>query len=147
MRQAGEPGDCDVVWRPSRYVRVALLVLPCAACFAIWLCSWPWQGCLVVSIAVMMTGLRQWWRHRCLPPIRILLPINPLFPVQINQVKIDHWQLHWHHHLVVFCWHCHCGRQQRLVFWPDTLPKSQWRELRLTATARQHVGRNCMMTL
>lgn len=125
------PFRCD--WRPSRWLTCALLGLAVLAAISIVNCrlepgyAWP------LGVCVLGCGLLQTRAELRKPGRSILIPQPPSSPC-IDAMPVERIELLERGPLLVLRWWL--GKQsQQLLFWPDTLPRAQRRELRLAVKA------------
>jgi toxin CptA len=85
----------------------------------------------LVIVVVVHTGFLV-RRYQCLPRKEFVFPGNDLAVVLDGQ-SIDDVAVEWRGPLAFIRWRDRTGRQQRLSWWPDTLPPASRRELRLAA--------------
>lgn len=125
------PFRCE--WRPSRWLSCALLGLAALAAISILNCrlepgyAWP------LAVCVLGWGLLQARAEARKPRRNILIP-SPPSPPCIHAEPVEQIELIERGPLLVLRWRLDKGRQQ-LLFWPDTLPRAQRRELRLAVKA------------
>ena len=124
--------SCRLEWKPSRWVIGAVLILAVLATVSLLtsemprLVAWP-----LVIVVVVHTGFLV-RRYRCLPRKEFVFPGNDL-AVMLDGQSIDDVAVQWRGPLAFIRWRDRTGRQQRLSWWPDTLPPASRRELRLAA--------------
>jgi hypothetical protein len=101
----------------------ALSVLNCALPSMV---AWP--------AAMLVLGGGAWQvRREGRRPARMLM-FGPLHGLEVDGMAVAQVQLHWRGPLAFVSWHHPAERRnERLVWWPDTLPARQRRELRLAA--------------
>ena len=90
------------------------------------LVAWP-----LMVIVILHAGL-QVRRYRRLPRHGFVFPGNDL-AVLLDGRVIDGVAVEWRGPLAFIRWRDRTGKQRRLSWWPDTLPASSRRELRLAA--------------
>ncbi|WP_245622598.1 hypothetical protein [Pseudoxanthomonas dokdonensis] len=90
---------------------------------------------LLLSALAVAQGGCSLWRYRRQPSLRFLFPGNEN-PVLIDGRPVVPVRVSWRGPLAIVQWtDPQRRRQQRRVWWPDTLPAMTRRELRLAATA------------
>ena len=125
------PFRCE--WRPSRWLTCALLGLAVLAAISIVNCrlepgyAWP------LGVCVLGWGLLQ-TRAEARKPCRAILISSPPSPPCIDAEPVERIELLERGPLLILRWRLGKRRQQ-LLFWPDTLPRAQRRELRLAVKA------------
>ena len=92
--------------------------------------AWLLAGCVLVHAARL--ALRQ----SRLPVQVLVFPGNEL-PVLVDAVPVQQVDVQWRGPLACVSWKGGDGRRKRLSWWPDTLPSSRRRELRLAAGSLQ----------
>lgn len=125
------PFRCE--WRPSRWLSRALTGLAVLAAVSIMNCRlepghvWPF------AVLVLGLGLLQAWAESRRPPRDLLIPPPP-GPSCVDGIPVEQIELLERGPLLVLRWR-QGKRRQQLLFWPDTLPRAQRRELRLAVKA------------
>ncbi len=126
------PFRCE--WRPSRWLAGALALLGLLAAGAVRGCeletgiAWP------ASLVAMGWGLwlaRREWRR---PHRQLLIPSSPAVAT-IDGLAMETLRLIERGPLLILRWR-QAGTCGQLLFWPDTLPRAQRRELRLAVRTR-----------
>ncbi|MET0893596.1 MAG: hypothetical protein ABWY01_08520 [Pseudoxanthomonas sp.] len=128
--------SCRLEWRPSLWLIGALLLLGTLATFSILASDLPRAPAWMLSIAVMVhaanLALRQWRS-----PVRSLVFPGTELPVLVDGMPVEAVDVQWRGPLAFVSWNGRVGRRVRLCWWPDTLPASLRRELRLAAGSLQ----------
>uniref|UniRef100_UPI003F4E0805 hypothetical protein n=1 Tax=Lysobacter firmicutimachus TaxID=1792846 RepID=UPI003F4E0805 len=128
--QAGAASEEGLLWRPSRLLAAGLIALGPAAA---WAClgselapplAWPLSA---AALAWAAHSARSELRR---PPQRLLLRGGRAW---LDGRPLSSWSLHWRGWLARLEYRDDEGRRGRLLWWPDTLPPAQRRELRLAA--------------
>jgi len=136
-RSSTPSASCRLEWRPSRQERAALLLLSVLGAFSLLQCdlpaalAWPAAG-----IAVVLGG---WSLHQSgkRPPREFLIAPDINACRQGGQ-PLSQLDLRWRGPLLFIRWqHPAQRRWHHAVFWPDTLPATRRRELRLAAPVAQ----------
>lgn len=129
--------ECELQWRPSRWLALALIVLGVLGGVSALACELP------RSLSLPIAGLALLWasasgRRELRRPAR-LLAIRGGRATLAGEAIAD-LRLHWRGWLARLDFTGPDGRRQRLLWWPDTLDAAGRRELRLavavTAPAR-----------
>ena len=94
------------------------------------LLAWPLAACVLLQAARLAL------RESRLPVCSLVFPGNEL-PVLVDGVPVEQVDVHWRGPLAFVSWKDSHGRCRRLSWWPDTLPLSLRRELRLAAGSLQ----------
>lgn len=126
---------CRFEWRPSYWLKAALLLLGVAAPTAIALSDAPIAVVVPGCIAAALWALRLLIIECKRQPVEVLMPQSEL-PVRIDDVAVEQVQVQNRGPLTVLSWR-ELGRWRCLLFWPDTLSREQRRELRLALDARR----------
>lgn len=90
--------------------------------------AWAWPLALVVAVLGWIEAVR----HRAQGACTLVIPVGHGQPTCDGQPMLK-LKIAWRGPLAFLCWRDADGRVQRLVFWPDTLPSTSRRELRLAA--------------
>jgi len=90
------------------------------------LVAWPLIIVLILHAGLQIRGYRSMPRHD------FVFPGNDL-AVLLDGEPIDAVEVQWRGPLAFITWKDRKGRRRRLSWWPDTLPPSSRRELRLAA--------------
>lgn len=143
-------------WRPSRWVLGALLALTLLAPLAVLQSALP-RG-LAWPASVVALGYGVWLlRREASQAARLVLVPTGIVPVtlldlgldgmhlegaqlegpQFEGRELDDVQLCWRGPLAFLRWSDDRKRTRHLVWWPDTLPATQRRELKLAMQARE----------
>ena len=124
--------SCRLEWRPSRWVIGALVALAVLAAISIFESEMPRLAAWPLVVAVALHATLQVRRYRDLPSHDFVFPGNDLV-VLLDGQPVDAMSIQWRGPLAFILWRDRTGRQRRLSWWPDTLPPSSRRELRLAA--------------
>lgn len=133
--------SCRLEWRPSRWVIGALLALGLLAALAVLASGMPRPAAWPLAVSALAYACWRARRESKLPSHALFLPGNEL-PATLDGLPIEQAWVQWRGPLAFLLWRDRQGRPQRLSWWPDTLPATSRRELRLAAgsleAARDH---------
>ncbi len=120
---------CRLEWRPSRWLTLTLFALGLLAAFSVLASEMPLAFAIPLALAAGGEGVRLARReqHR---PARMLTVVAD-GRATLDGAAIDDVRLHWRGPLAFLRFDAGNGRRQRLIWWPDTLPAHERRELRL----------------
>lgn len=129
--------DCELQWRPSRWLASALIVLGLLGGVSAWACELPRSLSLPIAWLALLWAIASARRE-------LRRPARPLTirggRATLAGEAIADLRLHWRGWLARLDFTGPDGRRQRLLWWPDTLDAAARRELRLavavTAPAR-----------
>jgi toxin CptA len=124
--------SCRLEWRSSRWVSGALSLLGIFAALSILISEMPRLAAWPLALSAVAYGLRRAWRESRSPACEFFFPGNDL-PVMLDGVQIDLVEVQWRGSLAFVRWQGRDGRSRYLSWWPDTLPATRRRELRLAA--------------
>ncbi|WP_183425395.1 hypothetical protein [Luteimonas sp. RC10] len=130
-RPTSEPARLH--WRPSRLLIAALGLITLAACGALLLSELPGLLAWLGIPCVLASGLHTILRAARQPPHRVV--VQATGQVLLDGRLLEAPCLHWRGPIVRLSWR-EGRRTHRLLWWPDTLPAPQRRELRLAAAMR-----------
>ena len=122
-------------WKPSAILCAALILLGLCAGLSLLASDLPrgfaWPAALVAA------GWGAWIARceSCRTPIGIRWRADGILLVEGE--RVDAAELHWRGPLAFLSWRDVAGRRRRLAWWPDTLPATARRELRLAAIAAE----------
>ncbi|MBB3802314.1 toxin CptA [Xanthomonas arboricola] len=119
----------------------ALAVL--ALC-AVWRSGVPLWLAALLSAWVPVSAARSLGALLRSPARQVLIPWGEL-PASIDGQAVQDLQVAWRGPIAVVSWTCADARRERLHFWPDTLPATQRRELRLAAHAHAISSRRSLV--
>lgn len=127
---------CQLEWRPSRALTTGLRLLGVLAGLSTVACEMP--RILAWPVAALAIAYGEWLarRYRRLPPRRIWWLAGR--PPELDGVVLEQATLGWRGPLAFLGWRDAEGRTRRLAWWPDTLPRTVRRELRLVAAVAPH---------
>ena len=140
MRSYDPSSICQLEWRPSRWAVGALMALTVLAMLALAGSALPLAAAVVASAGVLLYGARLAqgeWRQAALqlhwmPPGTEL---RVLCGGRSETWRLCRWRLRGP--LAALQAYDERGRRRRLLWWPDTLPASARRRLRLALERRQ----------
>lgn len=129
------PGSapCQLEWHPSRWQYRALIAMGALMPWALGSTDLPAPWGLALGM-VAMAGT--WWearRYARRPGCLFLIPVDDA-PAQVDDAPVEELQMRQRGPLVQLAWRYE-GRRHWRLFWPDTLPQGQARELRLAVRA------------
>ena len=126
---------CRLDWRPSRILRGALIAFGLLAGLSLLASDLP--NVFAWPAAVVAAGWGAWLvkRESRREPIRLCWRGGGALLVEGE--RAESVELQWRGPLAFLDWRDAAGRCHRLVWWPDTLPAPQRRELRLAAAAAE----------
>ncbi len=135
-RSWSESSICRIDWQPSRWLVAALIALTLLSAASIGLsdasAGMKWLGALLALGHGLRLAHREWRRPRLTlawaggaAPARISVA---RVPVELARVRVEQRGT-----MAVLWGHDRDGRCHRLVWWPDTLPSAERRQLRLAA--------------
>jgi len=111
-----------------------LLVLAVAAAFAVLVSEMPRIAAWPLALAALVHGTWQAWREARRPCGGIMISAGEARST-VDGRAVEAMTLSWRGPIAFLRWRDGDGRIGRRVFWPDTLPIAQRRELRLAAPA------------
>lgn len=125
-----------LAWRPSRWLVAALLAMTPLAAGSVLVSEMPRLAAWPLALAAVAYG--GWLAHRewRRPRKTFVFPYGDA-PVLVDGRPVTHVALQWRGPLAFLRWRDETGRLHRVAWWPDTLPASRRRELRLAAAARE----------
>ena len=126
---------CRFEWRPSRCLQAGLLVLVALMPVSVALSDIEGLAAWLVAAAAMAWGAWSLHRERGRPVRALVVPVGDV-PATVDGEAVQDLDVRWQGPLVRVAWHQQ-GRRGELLFWPDTLPPAQRRELRLAVAARR----------
>ncbi|WP_411850650.1 hypothetical protein ACLB90_17535 [Stenotrophomonas sp. LGBM10] len=137
-RPLSSPGSapCRLEWRPSRWQCRAQVLLVALVPWALALSDLPGPRWQMVAAAAVLVGVAEarWQVRR--PCRRLLIPPGDA-AVTVDGRPVEAFAARFRGPLVQLRWR-QGWRRHALLFWPDTLPAAQRRELRLA------VGNRCI---
>ena len=122
----------QLVWRPSRYVLLALAALTLLAVVALWASELPALAAWPLSVLVLAYGMHLLRCEAERPEATLLLAGNGA-RTTVDGAPVRAFRVSWRGPLAFADWRDQQGRRQRLSWWPDTLSAEKRRELRLAA--------------
>ena len=130
---------CRLEWRPSAWLTAALAVLGVLSSSAVVASGMPRALAWPLALAALAHGTRLARREARRP--RRAWRIPAAGATSLDGVAVADMDVSWRGPLVFLRWRDPGGRCQHLAWWPDTLPPSRRRELRLALQARGDFGR------
>ncbi|PPU32408.1 MULTISPECIES: protein YgfX [unclassified Xanthomonas] len=135
---------CRLEWRPSRGLVCAVSALAVLALCAVWRSGVPLWLAALLSAWVPVSAARSLGALLRSPARQVLIPWGEL-PASIDGQAVQALQVAWRGPIAVVSWTRADARRERLHFWPDTLPATQRRELRLAAHAHAISSRRSLV--
>lgn len=123
-------------WRPSRWLIGSLSLLSVAAPLAILASAMPPLFAVPAAVVALAYGAGLIRREARRPCCEFVFG-DACAPVRLDGRPLHALQVSWRGPLAFLRWRDASGRWQRLAWWPDTLPASARRELRLVAEVRE----------
>ena len=124
----------QILWRPSRLVAGALVLLGVFGALGAWASDMPREVAAVVAVASTALGLLRAHRERHRPPR--VLTVDPAGVATLDGARLATLDLHWRGPIAFVVGRDDAGCVHRLAFWPDVLDAGGRRALRLASTAR-----------
>ena len=125
--------NCRLEWRPSRLLQALLILLGVLAAVAVLACEMPRLFARPVAAVALAQGAWLARREGRRAHLAFWFPGNDR-PPTVDGLPMFDARLHWRGPLAFLRWRaCAGGRWQHAAWWPDTLPATQRRELRLAA--------------
>lgn len=101
---------------------------------AVWRSGAPMWVALLLSACAVVLGTRSLRQLLRSPPRQLVVPWSDA-AASVDGERVEDLQVSWRGPIAVVSWQGRGQRRGRLLFWPDTLPAAQRRELRLAAQA------------
>lgn len=129
------PGSapCQLEWQPSRWQCRALIAMGALMPWALWATDLPTPWGLASGFVAMAGTWLEAWRYARGPGCMFVIPADE-GPAQVDDAPVEDLQMRRRGPLVQLAWRQQ-GRRHWRLFWPDTLPQAQARELRLAVRA------------
>lgn len=129
------PGSapCQLEWHPSRWQCRALIAMGALMPWALWATDLPTPWGLASGFVAMAGTWLEAWRYARRPGCMFVIPADE-GPAQVDDAPVEDLQMRRRGPLVQLAWRQQ-GRRHWRLFWPDTLPQAQARELRLAVRA------------
>lgn len=132
QRSSHASETCRVEWRPSRLLAAALPALGAMGAFAACASEMPRAAAVPLAATCLLHGA--WAALRSMQASsRTLVWNGHAGTATLDGVLLAMPRLHWRGPIAILCWRADSWRGGRLVWWPDTLPASRRRELKLAA--------------
>ncbi len=135
---------CRLEWRPSRWLLTALALLAALAAVSILASEMPRPMAWPLAVAALVHGALAVRRERARPRRSFVLR-GGQSPVLVDDIPVAGFDLQWRGPLAFASWRDGAGRRQRAAWWPDTLPPTRRRELRLAAPVPSAARRRASM--
>lgn len=136
MPSSNESLTCRIDWRPSRWLLAAIVVLTSLAVLSAWLSALPAWLAGLLSVACVGHGLRLARREAARAGVTVHLASEPGVAVLNFPHGAESWtqvRVSFRGALATVSGRDPAGATRRLLWWPDTLPASARRQLRLVA--------------
>lgn len=129
------PGSapCQLEWQPSRWQCRALIAMGALMPWALGATDLPTPWGLASGFVAMAGTWLEAWRYALRPGCIFVIPADE-DPAQVDDAPVEDMQMRRRGPLVQLAWRQQ-GRRHWRLFWPDTLPQAQARELRLAVRA------------
>jgi toxin CptA len=128
-RRASAFGQSRVVWRPSRWVIVALVAMGLATIPVALVSDMPGFLAATLVLVAPAWAVRLAIREHRRPP-RVFM-VRPDGAMTLDDMPLEHCTVHWRGPLAFVRARDSDGRLHRLTFWPDVLRARGRRALRL----------------
>ena len=125
--------SCRLEWRPSRLLLAALVSLTLLAAFSVVVSGVPRLLAWPLLAWVVWFGIRGARSQSRRPTIQLMFPGNGM-PAIVDGEAVEGMRIEWRGPLAFATWKERGGGVRRLVWWPDILPATKRRELRLAAS-------------
>ncbi len=132
-RSSSASATCRLEWRPSRMIAAWLLALTVLAPLSLLYSNLPRTAAWLLAPACALAALQAWHRYRHACPVHFHLRAEG--PLEVDGVPMPDGRLRWRGPLAFVEWRDGKGRRRAVAFWPDTLPPTTRRELRLATPA------------
>lgn len=116
-----------------------LVVLTVLAAFSAFASDLPLAAAWPLSVVAVGHGLRLVLRESRQRPRSVVISDDGA-AVNIDGLKVEGFTVQWRGPLAFARWRDRQGLVHRLAWWPDTLPRSARRELRLAAPAASNAS-------
>ena len=131
-------------WCPSRWLVGALMAMTLLAIASLLASELPAVAAWPLALLACVSGARA-ARHEARRPPREFTFSGDGRPVLVDGVPLDGVVVCWRGPLAFVRWRDASGRRRHLSWWPDTLPPSARRELRLAASEGDAAARTVSM--
>lgn len=135
-RSSNASAPCRFDWLPSRWLTAALIALALLAPCSLLASDLPPGVAWPLALLAGVWGVREVRRHVLQPPCALVIP-GGLGEARCDGLPMASPGVRWRGPLAFLRWRDPDGRTQRLVFWPDTLPATARRELKLALQKRE----------
>ncbi len=136
MPSSNESLTCRIDWRPSRWLLAAIAALTGLAVLSAWLSALPAWLSAPLSLGCIAHGVRVARREATRPGVMVHLASETGVAVLNFPHGVESWtqaQVGFRGDLATLSGRDGSGATRRLLWWPDTLPASARRQLRLVA--------------
>ena len=127
---------CRIAWRPSRWEWTAVLLLGVCAAAGVMASdvAHPWAAALAGFAALLAVAKAHRGRQWCVRRLVIASEAT------LDGVRLESCEVAWRGPLAFLRAEDASGRAHRLAWWPDTLPRTRRRALRLAMDALTHAS-------
>ena len=125
---------CRLEWRPSAWLAAALATLGVLAASALVASDLP-PG-IALPLAAVACGYGGWLARRELRRPSRQWVVPAVGEPSLDGEAMAGVEVRWRGPMAFLAWRDPRGRQRRLHWWPDTLPRARRRELRLVLQLR-----------
>lgn len=136
MPSSNESLNCRIDWRPSGSLLLAIAALTGLAVVSVWLSAMPWPVALLCTLTCLSQGLHLLRKESAKPAASIFLSSDSgeaLLNFPDGQQSWTQVRILFRGPLASLVGRDGLGQGRRLLWWPDTLPASARRQLRLVA--------------
>ncbi len=135
-RWSDTSAPCRLDWRPSRWLVAALAIGGALAGFAVLVSELPRGVAWPLALGALLYGAWRAWQQARTPPQHFVWSAGQ---ITCDGQPIAAVVVQWRGPLAFVRWRDGAGRLHHRSWWPDTLPATQRRELRLAAGDAQAV--------
>ncbi len=132
MPLSSASASCRIEWRPSRWLKAALVLIALAGGVAVLSTDLPRIAAWPLTVVVVAAGLGNVRRESRRPARQLVLAAGS---ARLDGTDVAWCGLQWRGPIAIASLRHGDGCLERLAWWPDTLRVDQRRELRLAASA------------